>query len=224
MKRLLILLLLLAAALSFAQGAPDRYPVFLLSYPSLQRDLQLAPATVKKINAIQQAAEKWYMAQISPTPGNPSSLHQPDFKAVQQHALQTEQQIVALLSASQKTRLRQVGFQYAGPLALTDPRIANQLGVTAKQNAALLAAGKKARSEFEAKMRDISTNTHLQPGKVDSVQAMTKKITAAKLAMAKSLNVSASQILTSNQMTQWKKMQGRPFPIEALYSQPVRKV
>jgi hypothetical protein len=217
-KRLLILFLLLVSLCAYGQTSADRYPVFLLRYRSLQKELRLSTATAAKIDKIQKAANAWYIGQISPTAAHPESTHQADPTAVRAHALKVEQEIVALLNGSQRTRLREVGIQYAGAFSLGDKTISKSLGITPDQLNKLRAAGNDAIKSFNKQLSVISKNDHVTPGKGHDPKLAMGAIRSARLKMRTQLKASVKKILSAKQYSQWQKMQGRPFPVETLYS------
>lgn len=225
-KRTLTLLLLLLAVLGYSQKQPpakDRYPTFLLNYPALQKELQLSPVVVKKIAQIQKDGEKRYLAMISPKPTNPNQLTRPSLAQVQAEQAKTDDTIVALLSKQQKERLRQVGLQYGGMLALGDRRVFASLKITADQERKLREASIKEEKVYANVVRQASTTVHLSPKNPVSPKERMVQMAQARVKMMKALQKDAEKILTPTQVAQWKAMLGKPFPVETLYMPLVTK-
>lgn len=225
-KRTLSLLLLLIASIGFAQTKPglkDRYPTFLLNYESLQKELKLSPAVVKKIVQIQKDGEKRYLALISPKPTNPEQLSRPTLAQIQAQQAKTDDTIVALLSKQQKDRLKQVGLQYGGLFALGDRNTFSALKITNDQQKKLRDASIKEEKVYASVVREASTSTHISPKNPVSPKQRMVQMAQARVKMMRALQADAEKILTPAQVTQWKAMLGKPFPVETLYMPLVTK-
>src|SRR4051812_18562218 len=114
-----ILIFLFALTMAFSHGqvrktSPwSQYPVFLIRYPSVQKDLGLSAGTTQKITQLQKDSERRYMSMISPAPGGTGNVRQPTRKQIEGERQKTESAILVLLSAKQKARLKEIGLQYA---------------------------------------------------------------------------------------------------------------
>ncbi|HVT14457.1 MAG TPA: hypothetical protein VHE55_19505 [Fimbriimonadaceae bacterium] len=229
-KRILILLTIFIAAFAGAQGKPasrqahkERYPTFLLNYSSLQKELGLSPAVVKKIAQIQKDAEKHYLGMISPKPNNPNQLNRPTMQQMFAQQEKRDDAIIALLNEHQRARLKQVGLQYAGPLALGDRSIFATLKITPDQEKKLRAASMKEQKTFTDEIRQATTTTHVSPTNPVSPKQRMEQLTKARIKMMHAFQADAEKILTPAQVTKWKAMLGKPFPVETLYAPLVTK-
>ncbi|MFI5384801.1 MAG: hypothetical protein ACHQ50_01665 [Fimbriimonadales bacterium] len=231
LRRILALFPVLVFALSSAQvrvvmPKPDKapsapYPVFLLGYPSVAKDLGLSATTVKKIDRIEKEAVKRHLAMISPTPSHPNSTRPMTPAQRQEEARKTSEAMLALLSPTAKARLRQIGLQYFGAYALADPTMSRSIQITPAQQSKLRDAANKRAKAFQQILAAITPTPHLAGS---NPQDASRKISAAQVAKIRGLESDAAKILNRRQMQQWKRMQGRPFPIETLYAPVQAKV
>lgn len=217
-RQLLIICGLLVACAAWGQKlpAPSPYPIFLLRYGPVKKDLGLTPQVSKKIEGIQNAAQKQLMAAMAPNVSHPNTTHAPTYQEMAAQAKKSDSSILALMSASQKTRLRQIGLQYAGVYGLQDPAIAGPLKITPDEHKRLMEAIKKRAADMGKTVQSLMPSTHLVPGKSHPVDSM-NRITNARIAMLKALDGDARKILTPAQVSAWTKMKGKPFPVEVLY-------
>ncbi|HWA83063.1 MAG TPA: hypothetical protein VG820_06505 [Fimbriimonadaceae bacterium] len=225
-QRILILLSIFVAAFAGAQhqAAPkQRYPTFLLNYPSLQKELGLSPTVVKKIAQIQRDAEKHYLGMISPKPNNPNELNRPTMQQMLTQQEKRDDAIATLLTERQKERLKQVGLQYAGALALSDRTVFASLKITPEQEKKLRAASLKEQKTFSDEIRQATTTTHVSPTNPVPPKERMEQLSKARVKMMRAFQADAEKILTPPQVAKWKAMLGKPFPVETLYAPLVTK-
>lgn len=220
-KLLIALIILTACGLSVGQGhaaAGWPFQTSLLRYVSVQRELALSPATVKKIAGVRSAADKRYLSMISPSPSNPNVPRALTYAQRAEEARKTDEAILSLLSSRQKSRLMEIGVQYAGAYGLMDRKLGQSIGITADQDRQLREAAVKRNKSFSDAMSAAVGNGHLSGSNPRMAE---QKLAAAQVARMRALESDLVKILTHRQLRLWKQMQGKPFPIEQLYA-PVK--
>jgi hypothetical protein len=214
--------LLVAAGSVNAQFAPKQggYPTHLLPYPAVQKDLGISAITAKKVAGIFRASQKRYLAMISPTPSHPNNVQQPTSAQVAAEVKRTEAELIVLLNAKQRARLREIGIQSVGAFGLTGGDLGATLKITPAQRKKLTDAGNRLRKEFQAKMNGVVKAGHVTPKNRTQLSETRQKLTEARFVMMRKLAAEAGKILTGQQMAQWRRLQGKPFPIETLFGPP----
>jgi hypothetical protein len=218
-----ILILFALLSIAFAQThkpqplpkLQTQYPVYLLQYPSVSKELGISSSVRQKVTKIRSDADRRRLAMMAPTTAHPN---QPRFSAQEYiaEAKRTDDAILALLSSKQKARLAEIGLQYAGAFGLLDTRVGRELNMTTQQQLRLQDAATKRERAFAQVMRSITGGSAHLVG--SDPKAQTKKLMDARIAMIKNLNGDAVNILTPVQRTKWSHMQGKPFPVESLYA------
>lgn len=215
-----VLLLSAWACLAGAQGSVDLpdLPVFLLRYPAVANELKLTPAKVAEIAAIERKWTNRYMAMIAPTPQNPNQVRQPTRKEMAEALKKKDASIASLLSAPQKARLKQIGYQYAGGFALTDRKVAKLLGMSEKQRHDIEAEGLRAIQRMNAATNNTVPRGSGFRNRPSSMKEAIARQTAARTKMMAELGKAARRTLTPKQWNQWMSLQGKAFPVSLLYS------
>jgi hypothetical protein len=218
MAKLTVIFFALLAALGQAQTAyRSPYPLFLLNYQTVQRDLGLSQTAVKKIGEIQKGYEKRNLAMLQPLPGAPDTIRRPSAADIESNMKNADTAKLALLSEAQRSRLKQIGLQYEGAFGLSEDSTRQALKLTAKQQTALKTAGVAAIKGFRAKTSLIVKVGTSGPKKGHDPVGNMKRLAEARLAMMQQLDATAAKILTATQLAQWKQMKGKPFPVASLY-------
>lgn len=217
-KRAYWIVFFLVAAISFAQTtSSSEYPLFLLRRSLVQKELKISAATAKKLDQIQKESMARYLKLIAPGPEDPSQVRAADPVKVRQERMKTDAAMLALLSATQKSRLLQIGYQYNGAFSFAEPTVAKKLGLSANQKSKLDSAAKAAMDEYHKAVSPI-----VRPGSIvkphTPIATTTKRLMEAKVTMMKKLNAAADKILTGAQRKVWKQMQGKPFDVAPLYN------
>jgi hypothetical protein len=153
---------------------------------------------------------------ISPSAGKPNQMRQPTLEWITNEMKRTDTQILAMMDAGQKARLKEIGYQYAGGFGLMEPAIAKTLGLTPDQ---LQKIGMAARV---MSIKHARENQNLvKPGSIvnqpHDPKVVTRLLAASRAKMEASFNVEAAKFLTRPQLAQWNRMKGRPFPVATLY-------
>lgn len=217
LKKILVLLPLAGIAVASAQE-PSDYPIHLTSYPSVRKELKLNAEVVGKIDKIKKESQAKFMAMIAPTAKNPNQIRDVDRATAMKERAKADRAVLALLSAEQKTRLMQIGFQYDGAFAFGKPFVVKALGITPDQRQKLDGVFGASIRKYQASVMPIA-----KPGSIvgrgdTNPKSTVKKLMEAKLVLMKAVNAGSLKVLTSAQRTKWAKMQGKPFDVLSLYA------
>src|SRR5262249_13881603 len=119
---------------------------------------------------------------------------------------ENEKEIAKILKAEQLKRLKQISYQQQGASAFTDASVAKELQLTDSQKKEI----QKINEETFAKIREV-----LQPGSPPDDETR-KKMTELRMAAADKI----VKLLTNEQKTKWKELQGEPFKGEIRFGPP----
>jgi len=200
---------------------PPEYPLYLLPYASVQKDLQLSPAVVQKIAKVEADARQRQLKMLSSIEAGKQVAPIPRDEAVAEMRTH-DATLVALLSASQRARLKEIGLQAEGINGLVKPSMTKVLLLTPDQVTRLLQASRMRQMELRKLRADLIGNGHLS-GKNPKESA--NRLAAAQAKSIRIMDSDAEKILTAKQVKRWKGMMGRVFPIETLFlPQPLLSV
>lgn len=216
LSAIVILLLSMLGTASAQSRYRPAYPLFLLRYPSVQKELGLGFTVGKKLAQIQADYERRHMAMISPTASNPSVVRNPSAADLDANAKTADNQRLALLNAKQKVRLKEIGVQYAGGFGLGDPQIGGPLAITPEQQKKLQKASDIAMAAYKKKFNDLTRTNAAKPK--ESYLATNQMLAQLQLNSLQDFNKVALKILTPTQVARWKQMQGKPFPLGPLFA------
>jgi hypothetical protein len=205
-----------AAALTGAQmggKAPDilQSVAGFLSLGQVRKELGISPAVGKKIDAKLSGAIKSSMDAMRKMPKDAKPDDRVKFmRANQARQQKVQSECLAMLSFSQKVRLKQIGIQQMGPGALLHPENQKSLALTAPQT---------------AKIRDIVTTgtqkmieelqaSGKQPKTPAEARATFAKFAKAREAAQKKMMDASLKQLTANQRSKWSAIQGKPFKLD----------
>jgi Spy/CpxP family protein refolding chaperone len=191
----------LSAALAQPQGKPPFPPgppppqgppptLMLLTEKSVQTDLKLTAAQIKKVSA---AINKLQTAMKSTFNVAPDQREQ-KMKDIMKTADQAADEI---LTTEQKQRIKQISLQLQGSQAFANADVVKDLSLTEEQQAKI----KTINDGIGKQMGDLFQGKKLPP------QTMHKKVTDIK----KSADADARKLLTSEQASMWNEMTGMPF-------------
>jgi len=110
---------------------------------------------------------------------------------------------VADLNTAQRQRLHEITLQSTGPMALLDPKVGAQIGLTHGQATALHDKLFKAMSSNSGDM------SSMMAGGIGGLQAMQEKMRPAA-------DAALASVLTPKQKSKWKAMQGKPVKLTPL--------
>jgi len=141
----------------------------------------------------------------------------------QNNETETDKRLSKLLNARQYARLHELDYQWRGPLAIVDKKVADALTLTPEQSTKAMAnyqayttASSKAIQAAMGDVRALFTGGNgAAPLSREQVQKeMQKRMASAQPAIEKAKKDAGDktlELLTPEQKTKWKEMQGRPF-------------
>ena len=161
--------------------------LYLLAQPSALDDLRLDEGQRAKVADLSDRAGRRWMESF----GDPANLRPPAerVRIALEQARANEAEVDAILTPSQRVRLRQIALQSEGPAAFREPEVVEALGLTPGQRERIRAIEEEI---LFGQMRE------LQSGKAPEE--------AGKPAMERILAV-----LTAEQARRWKEMAGEPI-------------
>lgn len=197
----------LAGGLAGGVGSPGTFIHFLLlEQPSVQQELRTTPQQQQQAQQLFET-QRQKLQQLSGLPRE---------QAVQQAAelrSSADKQLQAILTADQFRRLREIGLQKIGPIAIARPDVAEAVQLTPEQTQQiraleeqLIQAGLQTVQSLRPagggrpRLRELRTKMATLNDSMARIQAM-KKDTEAKIVA----------LLTTEQKARWTQMQGVPF-------------
>ncbi|MBX3119679.1 MAG: hypothetical protein KF784_11480 [Fimbriimonadaceae bacterium] len=225
---LAILLLFSMAVFGFAQSPAERpsaleVAIPLLNAKAVQTELKLTPAQVKKIDSLRQSIQDLIMSMNKRS----SPPSQSEVQAADKKMGGLMGQVLAVLSKTQQTRLRQIFIQQYGIFAIVAKDVKGLVGISAAQESKIRKiqedADKKSKDLFE--QRQVQIRAIPQPKNPDSIkerEAYHKKIeemarkfeaedSKTRLAWKKAAEAAALAVLTADQKKKWQAAQGPKF-------------
>ncbi|HMF10669.1 MAG TPA: hypothetical protein VKE94_00130 [Gemmataceae bacterium] len=195
-------LLVLAQGFAAAQGPFGGFggnPVMLLGQESVQKELKLTDDQIKKVQELgEKMREKFqeiFGLDEAERPKKMQELNEENRKA-----------IAAFLKPEQDKRLNQIIYQRQGPAAFANPEVAKALGLNAEQKDKVQTINQ----ETGKAMRELFT-----PGQPPDDETRKKMDDLRKSSGEKLL-----ALLTAEQKTKWKDLQGEPFKGEIRFGPP----
>jgi Spy/CpxP family protein refolding chaperone len=125
---------------------------------------------------------------------------------IQEIQKENDKTIAGILKPEQVKRLKEIGYQQAGAMALNDPEVIKALGITDEQRDQVRELNRNMMEE----MREL-----IQPGQPPDEEARNKM-----QELRKGVGEKMMKILTEEQKKKWKDMQGEPFKGEIRFGRP----
>jgi len=181
------------------------YNPILMMDPVVQKELHVSKETASKaFSAMIQEAMKLMPLMMQKPNGTPTPQEIAKRQAEMTASTERMQKAsVADLNTAQRQRLHELTLQSTGPMALLDPKVGAQIGLTHGQAATL-----------QSKLSGImSANTgnmgSMMAGGMGGLQAMQEKTRPAAEA-------ALGSVLTPKQKLKWKALQGKPVKLTPL--------
>jgi Spy/CpxP family protein refolding chaperone len=162
--------------------------LFLLTQKSVQQELKLSDEQIKKLTELADK-QRQTLAEL----GNLAREERQQKMREQTQA--ADKAVAEILQPEQQKLLKQIVLQQRGAQALSEPEVADALGLSAEQKEKL----KTIRDEAQREMREL-----FQGGNREEAQ---KKVADLR----KATEEKAQEVLTPEQKTKWKEMVGEPF-------------
>jgi hypothetical protein len=203
--------------------------IVLLQSRKVQADVGITPAQRKQLNV----HADWHRAQLQSYEAELNRLRaagksaDPNEKKLASLMGQLKTRVLKELTDAQTKRLREISLQVEGITALLDPVVAGRVGLTAQQNKQLQSifadAAKRgttlqqqaldsAVKPFKASRPKNEREAHDLERKINqAIDAAQKRIEPQLQRIRAETHTLALKILTSQQVSAWKRLQGKPF-------------
>ncbi|MBS1706506.1 MAG: hypothetical protein JST40_11580 [Armatimonadetes bacterium] len=165
----------------------------LLSRKDVQKDMALSADVIKKIEDLNES-QREAMRNMMQGGERPSASEMQDMMT------KNEKAYMALLNDGQKTRLKEIFIQVNGNRALSNETIQTDLGFTAEQKKKVKDLQTKQGEAMQAVMEKMR-NGEIQREEIQTIMEKNNKIMDEELA----------KILTADQKTKFKAMEGKKF-------------
>ena len=186
----------------------------LLRSPEIREELELMPDQVEALQTLEKRMRDQPRDKSDFNPRdydfrNASEEEKAElFKKIQsrraEQLTQQKQQLEEVLMPEQMERLEQLAIQVQGLMALGDPQVQKEIGLSSSQVDQL----KKIRSDQDGKMRE-GLRDMWQSGKRED---MREKM----MEMRKGIESSMLEVLDTNQKEKFESMKGKPFDFESI--------
>lgn len=188
--------------------------MMLLRSEAVQKDLGLSAEAVEKITKLAEETQGQMRAEMEKLTGgggfqalqNLSDEQRQEFQKkmlelTQKTQEKTQAALKDVLNAEQQTRLKQIGWQVAGPQAINDAEVAKELNLTDDQKKQLAAAGEEATS----KLRELGRGEGDQQERFAKMQEINK-----------ARDEKVAGVLTADQKAAFEKLKGKAFDVSQL--------
>jgi Spy/CpxP family protein refolding chaperone len=217
-----VVAILLSASVAFAQrpggGGPGGFgggfgggpgggvvgPLMLINIEAVQKDLGLKEDQISKLKTIGEQSREEMRSAFTGGFGGRDQSDEERAKAREKMA-ESIKKVNEILDASQRDRLKQIGWQFAGPQAYQNAEVVEALKISKEQQDKLAAVAQ----EFLDKQRDLAPRGGQGGGGGErpNFEEMRKKRTELNEARDKAL----SEVLTADQRDQFAKLMGKKF-------------
>jgi hypothetical protein len=205
-RRLLRAALVLGIGLAAAQAALAEAPeprallgpeLMLLSQPEVQTDLNLTRQQAKKIDALAAG----FRADAGRAQGAKGKADSPDPTAnLDEEVAAYNRELAVVLTGPQRQRVREIQIQMLGNVALLEPPIQKQVGLSPEETKQIDAAAQ----ENVALVKDLRSK--LAAGEVSPEEFQTRAI-----ALGRELDRRIGEIVSRDTLEKLAKLGGRPF-------------
>lgn len=224
---LVLLLLALSIAMAAAQGGGRGFGgggrgfggggrgfgggggLMLLRMPEVQKELNMTPDQISKIDDEQQQVRD-SMQELMQNSGGDFQSMTPDQRQDLADKMQdiNEKAVADILTdPAQLKRYHELELQREGPTALTQKSVQDQLGLTSDQKSHIAEINDKMNSDRMAAFQAAGGFQAMRDMSPDDRQKLFAKMTT----ITNDGNAKLLSVLTDDQKAKWKEMQGAPF-------------
>lgn len=167
----------------------------LINRPDVQKELKITEDQLSRMQKLRegQRARMQDFANLSPEERR---------EAMQKAQEQNRKEQDAILTESQRNRLKELELQAQGPMALLRPEIAKELNITTEQQSKI----RGVQDEMREQAMESFRGGRQEGGREEMMKMMDEMRAKAEQRVL--------AVLTSAQKDQWTKMQGVPFKWE----------
>lgn len=173
--------------------------LMMLQRKDVQADIKLSAEQIKSVEELRAKNEEEMSAMrenMRASGGDFESMR----RDMEKRGEETQKKVDAILDDGQRTRLKQIGVQMRGNMALMDPVLQKDLGFSSEQTAKIEELQGKQREAMMAIM-EKRRNGDLDQDQMQDLMRKNMDILGGELL----------KLLTPDQTTKFKDMQGAPF-------------
>jgi hypothetical protein len=212
-KQLALVSLALAAAVpacaqQFRSGSVSP-ALQLLAIPEVRKELKLSDTQTAQLTEVQTGFKGGFLAMIRGAKDLPPTDRRKKFDSFRSDL---DRKLVLMLDAGQRKRLHELELQHDGPRVLLKPDVRAELGLSGEQSNKLMAVTREESTSIRGLYQTISKT----PTPAEQTDALTK----VKLIQTKTDNA-IYEVLTNDQKSKFRVMQGEPFKFPERRSAPV---
>lgn len=210
-----VLLACLASSQGFRAAAPNLLEAGAgyLMIPAVQKELGLSPGTAKQISNKYMSSMQG-MTRPSANRSNPPSQAQAqaDFQERIKKMRKIQQDCIALLSPSQKARLKEITIQQLGATAFLNAEVKKAVGVTPPQEKKI---GEIVKNGTMRMFSSLSGKGN-QPRSSSDMQKRMAEFSKKQAEWQKKMLADSLKTLKPDQQAKWKAIQGKPFKLDMM--------
>jgi hypothetical protein len=182
-------------------GGQDSRHAHLLLQQYVRKELKLSADQIKKVEELHENMRK-KVEEVFKLKGD-------EGRKMQQDLIENLKALAGILKPEQAKRLKQISYQRQGEWAFTDGEVAKALQLTDTQ-----------KKEIQKIIEDHATQMrHLFQPRAPGDEETRKKMTALRTVFQEKL----MKLLTNEQRTKWKDLQGAPFEMRSVSNFPSDK-
>lgn len=171
--------------------------MMLLQRADVQKELNITAEQKAKAEDL-QAKQREKMQQLRQN----SDQMSPEERRKAMEELRSGSDPASVLNETQKKRLKELEYQWQGPMALMNPQVAKEVGLTNEQTTKM--AG------IQTQMMENMRGMFQGGGGGGNREEMMKQMQEARAKVEKDIEA----VLTPEQKQKWQSMQGKPFTFE----------
>lgn len=185
-------------------------PLNLLGVEAIQKELELSEDQIAKFKEIGEGMRSQMQEMFSGLRDLPQEERRAKFEELrgkmESVRKELEGKIDGVLLAHQKERLQQINLQIRGIGALSDEKVAKELGISDEQKEKIAAAREESQTKMREQMRELFQNR----GQDTDRDAIREKMQALRSDSDKAVLA----VLSSEQQAKFEKMKGPKFEID----------
>jgi hypothetical protein len=187
-------------------GGGRMSPAALLSNPSVQKELGLTPAQIKKVTDVTEAVRDKHQHERAALQSLPGDERREKAQALNQAmAAEAEEGLKGVLQPDQAKRLNQIALQALGVGAFLDAEVQKKVHLRDDQKDKLKTIAEDAQDNMREAFRGLARGADPAARQ----EAMKQVAALRKEAMDK-----AKRVLNAEQKKAWEDMTGKPFQVQ----------
>ncbi len=197
----------MAFASGFGATAGASCRMALLTQMEVQRDLGLTRDQLKKLTEAQGRQQKNVQRLMTQAPLGAGVASDTFLKKIEELHADAEKAVDDVLTEAQSKRLKEIVLQQRGPLALSDPEVAEALKLTDDQQDKVRSIEADAAGQMQQATAKVMETFPQGAAAFRAMQQLPKQIEALQKETGKRL----LDVLTDEQKAKWKDLMGKPL-------------